>query len=499
MSKRSISLMLALLLAAGTFSCGASETPAGSDTTDASSSGDTTPAEESYTRENYPDSLPALDYKGAPVRILSRNGDSYKNLEIGPDEETGDVVSDALYARNRKVEEQLNVTLEVTYGETDSTKHSQSYYNTILAGDDVYDIIQVVHNRGPQYAQDGVFVNLVDAPYLDFEKPWWNDGYMAEISVAENERYLLQGDISIFSLRNLSAMFYNKDICDKLYQDPDLLYTHVVDGTWTHDVYRKMVQDAYQDLNADGVTDVNDMLGGVGNLSTKADHYAYPAGMVLSERDSDGYPVLLADQSRNVAIAEALDKLFYQTPGFIILSGEAAKEEAQARELFINSKLMFLGDRLYNAEFFRDMRDPYGVIPMPKLDEAQKDYKALVHNSTTLYVVPITLTEIDMACAALESMCAETYRKVTPAYYDVAMKVKYSHDEMSGQVMDMLRDAMTTDFVYANSSALSNMGVIAREVLKLGAGGNYMSKYDSLKPAVETKLAEMIDKAKSLE
>ena len=83
------------------------------------------------------------------------------NLEMGPDEENGDVVSDALY------------------------------------------------NRGPQYAKDGVFANLVDAPYLDYSQPWWNDKYMSDISVGESERYLLQGDISVFSLHNLSAMFYN--------------------------------------------------------------------------------------------------------------------------------------------------------------------------------------------------------------------------------------------------------------------------------------------------
>jgi len=497
--KRSVpALLLALLMAANAAACGSGSAPSGDTTAASAESGSDTAADPVITRENTPDTLPELDYGGKAVRILSRGGDSYRNLEMGPDEENGDVVSDALFSRNRMVEERLNITLNIIYGETDSTAHSQSYYNTILAGDDAYDIIQVVHNRGPQYAQDGVFANLTDAPYLDYDQPWWNDKYMSDISVGESERYLLQGDISIFSLRNLSAMFYNKDICDQLYGDSDLLYSLVTDGKWTQDEYRKMVQDAYRDVNGNGQVDVEDVLGGVGNLSTKADHYAFPAGMVLSERGADGYPRLMADQGRNVAVLEALDKLFYETPGFVILTGSAADEEAQARGLFIDSKLMFLGDRLYNAEYFRDMKDPYGVIPMPKLDEAQKEYKALVHNSTTLYVIPITLPDIDMSCAILEAMCAQTYRTVTPAYYDVAMKVKYSHDEMSGKVMDMLRNAMMTDFIYANSSALDNMGVIAREVLKLGAGASYMSKYDSIKPSVETKIAAMIERAEAL-
>lgn len=37
-----------------------------------------------------------------------------------------------------------------------------------------------------------------------------------------------------------------------------------------------------------------------------------------------------------------------------------------------------------NADYLRDMKDPYGVVPMPKLDESQKDYIGRVHDSTLL-------------------------------------------------------------------------------------------------------------------
>ena len=88
-----------------------------------------------------------------------------------------------------------------------------------------------------------------------------------------------------------------------------------------------------------------------------------------------------------------------------------------------------------------------------------------------MYVLPITIDDerLEKACAVVEAMCAQSYRTVIPAYFDVALKVKYSRDEMSGQVIDMLREAMMTDFCYANSGALNSVGTLARVLLAKGA------------------------------
>ena len=173
-------------------------------------------------------------------------------------------------------------------------------------------------------------------------------------------------------------------------------------------------------------------------------------------------------------------------------------EEDWTRTKFMADEMMFLGDRLYDAEYFRDMESEFGIIPMPKLNDKQEDYKALVHNSAMLYVVPITVPgeRLEKACAVLEALSAQGYRTVTTTYFDVAMKVKYSRDEISGQVMDMLRDAMMTEFAYANSSSLNSVGTIARVLLSNGADSSYMSHYESIKGSVQTLLDNMIAKAK---
>lgn len=94
-------------------------------------------------------------------------------------------------------------------------------------------------------------------------------------------------------------------------------------------------------------------------------------------------------------------------------------------------------------------------------------------------------------------MAAQNYRTVTPSYYEVAFKVKYAHDEESGQVIDIIHDGMMTDFVYANNGSMggTNPGTIGRTILS-ASGGNYMSTYDGKKSAAETAIADMIAAAK---
>ena len=164
---------------------------------------------------------------------------------------------------------------------------------------------------------------------------------------------------------------------------------------------------------------------------------------------------------------------------------------------YLEGTSLFIAGRLMNADYLRDMKDPYGIVPMPKLDEAQKDYIGLVHDATPLYGIPVTKTDIEMPCAVLEAMAAQNYRTVTPVYYEVALKVKYAHDEESGQVIDIIHAGMMTDFVYANNGSMggTNLGTIGRSILS-SSGGSYMSTYDGKKRAAEAAIADMFAAAK---
>jgi len=489
---RALTLMLAAALALS--ACGGSGTA--NETTKSGGGDTTTPVETEPSRENTPDSLPKdLDFGGKTVRISNRGQYDYITFEMHAGEETGDIVNDALYDRDRKVEERLNVSMEYIVGDSDATKYMDNVRTAIMAGDDAFDFVIGVQWKILPQTHEGLYNDLIDAPYLDYSQPWWNVDYMNTISVCQDERYLLAGNISLNILRNLSCMFYNKNIYENLYGDPDELYGIVLDGKWTHDLLRQKVAEAYQDTNGNTTSDWEDVLGIAVAKATQADHFTFAAGLSLSEHDSDSFPVLLADQSRNVRVLEALNKLYYHTEGTSFYND--ADQFTTVTEKFMEDGTLFIGNRLMNADYLRDMKSPYGIIPMPKLDEAQEAYIGLVHDATPLYGIPVTVTELEMPCAVLEALAAQSYRTVTPAYYEVALKIKYAHDEESGQVIDIIHAGMKTDFVYANNYSLggTSLGTIGRTILS-ASDVNYMSTYDGKKSAAEAAIADMIAAAK---
>ena len=85
-------------------------------------------------------------------------------------------------------------------------------------------------------------------------------------------------------------------------------------------------------------------------------------------------------------------------------------------------------------------------------------------------------------------------------YYEVALKLKYTRDDISAQFIDMIRDGATTDFIYANNYAFNgnNLGTIARTMMQ-NKSADYMSTYAGLKPWVEKALEALINEAKSSE
>lgn len=82
-----------------------------------------------------------------------------------------------------------------------------------------------------------------------------------------------------------------------------------------------------------------------------------------------------------------------------------------------------------------------------------------------MYCIPVTTQIFDEATATLEALCAQSYRTVIPAYYDMALKVKYTRDNTAATIIDMIKNAAQTDFAYAYNYALNNAGLICRTML----------------------------------
>ncbi len=487
MSIRKTSLLLALILSLTAVSCGSEpQNPdeTSSDETSASNElTETQPTE--INRENAVIGLPKLDFGGETINILYAGENVYAQDVYA--EETGDVVEDAVYARNRSVEELLGVKLNPIKFSENTKETADHLASVVLAGEDLYDLASVHQAYSKAYVSEGYYHNFADDQYIDFDKPWWNTEYMEEMVVGNSRKYFLIGDISLMYMKSLGCIYYNKDLYESIYKNADEPYDLVFSGKWTFEKFDELVRGAYSDLNGNGTVDDGDRFGAFGSLYKSVEHFVYDAGIRSTTKNKDGIPELTLNNEKTVAFTELLHKLYYENDGFRVLTSDNFTDKLQR---FMNGEILFAPTWFRHSGELRDMKTDYGIVCLPKYLESD-DYTTLVHDGTTVFVTPVTSQKTDMIGAVCEAFAFYNYKTVTPAYYEVALKVKYSRDDATSQMLDLINESAMTDFGYVYAATLDSVPNL-REFVKNGAE-NFESWYKSHENAALAGLKQVVD------
>ncbi|MHB1153010.1 MAG: hypothetical protein ACYCWE_18265 [Eubacteriales bacterium] len=209
---------------------------------------------ETDKRKALSDNLPENNYEGEIFRISTKVGTLY---EIYTEAEDGDILNDALFQRNRFVEERFNVEIvPLTTNADDGNTHVESVKKTILAGDDAFDLaVTYVYTSGP-IITEGLYINWLALQYNDLSKPWWINGINEKFQVG-NVIYTAVGDMCLSALKLTYDVFFNKNI-GQSYNIKDY-YQTVSDGMWTIEYFISQVKDVYNDINGNGLRDSADL------------------------------------------------------------------------------------------------------------------------------------------------------------------------------------------------------------------------------------------------
>jgi len=490
-ANKPLSAILALLLLSSAPLVACSEqTEQPSVTDNASTEAPETEALDPNDRSAVKDSLPdSLDFEDTTITIFVASQNQFMQ---GVEESTGDPVDDAVLKRNTNVEERLNINLVYNYDNTANWQTIAGILSKfIMSADTTYDLY-----TGQQYGfttlvSSGGFLDAYDVEYLDFSKPWWNNRYMDELSPVKDCRYFLVNDYLIDALTFTEIVCYNKVKYGTIHGDPDGLQQSVLDGTWTLDQMAQASKDAFVDLNNNAITDVDDQLGYITyQAHASVDPFMYLSDHEFSIFDEDDALVLNLNDERCVALTEKIVDFFYQ-PGtyFQIATGQATI----ATDAFINGNTLFIGqNRLTNMVKYRDMEDDFGILPYPKLNEEQENYNCLVADIACPGAIPSTSQNLDIIGAVLEALASESYRTVVPAWYETALKIKYTRDNISAQVIDIIHDASFSDFMHAYNAKLGGIGTSMRDLVNKKST-NYASTVASREKGAVKALNKLVE------
>lgn len=433
---------------------------------------------------------PGLNYKGEKFTILYWEDNGRE--EFNATEQSGALVEDALYNRDVMVQDRLGVEFEWV-GSVGNFGNMAVYVTAVendVKADGEYDVFASYSQTAATLALQGLSRDLMNVNHINFDQPWWPKS-LTELSTVNDRLYFCSGDISTTLLNMMYCTFFNKDLAEEL-QLGDI-YKIVDDGKWTLDKLSELGSIAYWDVNGNTICDSYDRFGVSLGSSVHFDAFYNAAGLITVDKDSGGTPVVAADFS-----SEKTQNLLEKVVDIFHGSTYAAFPDTVSgwkNKTFATGQALFMIDRNYVISTMSDITLPYGVLPVPKYDEAQDGYYTCMAFPFTMYSISIASSEekADMSAAVLECMASESYRQVTPAVFEVSMKLKYATSAADSRMYDLIREAVLLDFGRLFNSPLELIPCMAFRNACINGQTNWSAIFKAQGRVMEQSLENIVE------
>ena len=429
---------------------------------------------EAEVTTNYLETIPVLDFGGETFTIFCRTDKLY---EVYAESEDGEIINDTIYARNRTVEERYNINIyykDALGGWNDQGAFFNLLTSSVMAGEQAFDMVASYMAYSSYVETNGIFTNLYNVPYLELSNPWWTQDFV-NTNTYDGKLYIATGDISLSMLENLYAVFFNKQLHADYKMDD--LYNIVKTGKWTFDKMNEMSMTVVEDINGDGEYNINDRLGFVtNNHGMRAMPVAM--GVEIANLTADGGIDLVYYNEKSVDIFDRLyNMLFNNNYAYIYVSDDHMGNDVLL-PMFKENRILFLTNMLNITDTLRDMDTDFGILPFPKYNEAQENYRSISYDGLSIFAVPSSVKNLDMSGLVMETLCYLSSQELVSVFYDTKLKDKISRDDDSAEMLDMIRAGLYFDFGYVHSMKLSYIFSLVGDLLHDGKD-TFSSTYES--------------------
>ena len=423
------------------------------------------------------------DFEGYEFRFLTLqagiNDTNRFVQEIEVEEESGDTIDDAVYLRNSMLRDRYNIKIKAI----PSMNPDGDARKAISAGDDAYDMVNLYKGSAMALAAEGRFMNFHDLPNVDFFAPWWSSHCVDGLGV-QGKLYNMSGSILISEIDDTLAMIFNKKLATD-YEVEDV-YSLVKQGSWTLDKMIGITKRISGDLNGDGAfKPKDDLFGYIQDPASMTNNWVFSSDLLNGDIDGDGVYNPNVDVARCQTLVDKLYDLFADKT-----SAYTGLDLYEGLNYFEDNRIFLYAIILRNIELLRGMDIDFGVLPYPKLDENQKSYLTHVGGASPIMCIPGTNSDLDRTGYILEAMSIASYNIAVPAYYEIALKTKYSRDDNSSEMLDIILESRMYDMSYYAGSSL--IQIITP--LITNTEHNFASAYEKQGERIFASMQKTIDK-----
>ena len=440
---RVLAMLLLLGMVACLFAC-KNEEPAPQETLETADSDE---IKLPFKKENYQKELTMLYYTST----------LYRDYHFEDVTEAGDVMKQSLTDRRLMVEDYLGVYV---VGKAESSSEI-SVFNAVqrdaLAGIDQYQVALTHCYLGVTgLVTSNLIRDLYELPDISFNEDYWRMDAIEALEVA-GCAYFGSSD---FLISDVVAILYNKEMYTdyEITEDP---YDLVRDGKWTME---KLMQ--FSSLVAENNGD---------DAWTKEDTYGFAARAdyeFLSFIDACDVEWLTGSANKTLnmgpnneryqAVYDKIEELADADWSYLYNFGDN-----ENKVTISDGRFLFSMEPLRHARNHLDSEVKFGVLPVPKFNEEQDDYKSCDFGG--MFCVPNAAKDIEMIGKTLECLSAYSADTVNVAYYERLLGRRVAEAADDAEMLDTYIFGKITFNPAYNYSEKANMplGILVYTIPKM--------------------------------
>ncbi|MHB1152334.1 MAG: hypothetical protein ACYCWE_12825 [Eubacteriales bacterium] len=436
------------------------------------------PPDNQKAAKKYLDALTSRDLKGVGMVISTTD-----NSLFTPDNDGTPAVT-ARLLRNRAVETKYNTiimtnvcaSIDVMLSEAKQSLNSGMYYADLLAVPSL--------NLGAFKAQNLLF-NLNSLPFTDYTAPYYNFDAMRQMSGGYSI-YGAAGELTE-NMEDMYLMFFNKTILEKY--DIENPYLLVEDGKWTWDKMREMIITVNDNINSNGDTPITGHAAQT-DTDTYIDIMFASTGQHYMTAGVGIIPTVSFNTTNTNKLIETARNLLFKDGTYL----DADDNDNTAMTSFYNGSLLFYVNRLFASSWFINMKDSWGILPIPKLNMAQGNYYTYFDKSIPVMAVLASGVGVEKIGLLMQALNAASYKYINDTYY-THLSNNVFRDNGSINMLDYVRRYPRYDFAYMFGSDYSYIPDGTYNLLRksIKKGTALEPAYSSYLPLINKQMAKAFE------
>ena len=421
------------------------------------------------------------------MNVLTWNSE-HEEFDMLEEEAASDTVKTAIFERNNLLKAKLGLTDIIWNEQKGSTGNEESYLKYVETvaqnGDVEIDVIATYSRSAGLLSQKGFLLPVNFYPdYIDLTHSWYPEALIEEVNIGGN-RYFVSGDISTNLLFLTYGFIFNKDLLTDLGVDYNYLYELSDSGKWTLEEMYKLVGNYYQDIDQNGSKNAADGFG-LRSYNYHLDAFYTGSGLKLVEIDNNATdPKKLVVVSADYGSKKAID--LNDRLGQLFTSDNAINDNPATTFAHEQNDIAEVTRIRDIRKFFEDGVEEceYGVLPLPKYDENQQDYKCVAGNPFTLWGIysgNYNLQQEESAAGFIEWAGYYGMLNTTEAIFEYLFKGRYADQPDDANSFDIIRRTTSFDIGRIFTKVISPNAAIADQWSNCAAiGSKWAPIYGSL-------------------